>query len=331
MSSAAQAVPRAFLVRRLHSISGLMLTIYLVEHLLTNSQAALWLGDDGVGFIQIVNLIHSLPYLQVLEWMLIGIPLIIHATLGIRVALQGRLNNFRTDGSKPALPQYARNQSYSWQRITSWILLVGIAAHTVHMRFVRQPDEIRNGVKANYLVRLEVDPGLYTVADRLQVALFGPAQIEEERRLLSRQEQSVGFSTMAQQVAPLPPLEQRAIASRVETQHLETFQGYVRQLTEYDVRPDQTIAVTDNFGTAMLLVVRDCMKTIWICALYSLLVLAAAFHGYNGLWTFMITWGVVLKARAQRWAAHACMGLAALFAFLGLAAVWGTYWLNLYR
>ena len=56
---------------------------------------------------------------------------------------------------------------------------------------------------------------------------------------------------------------------------------------------------------------------------------SAAFHAFNGLWVFLLHWGVVLSAKSQRWMAHVCMALFGLFAFLGLAAVWGTYWFNL--
>ena len=330
-STVAYTVPRSFLLRRLHSLTGLMLTVYLVEHILTNSQAALWLGGDGLGFIQFVNFLHSLPYLPVLEWLLIGIPLLIHGGLGIQVALQARFNSFKGDGRAPSLPQYGRNRAYTWQRLTAWILLVGILAHVVHMRFLRLPEELRNGIRVNYLTRLEVDPGLYTVADRLQVALFSPEQIEQERQLLVRQEQSVAVTGAVQALAPLPPLDRSAIASRVEEQHLVAFQEFVEKLSQVNLGPHEVVGVSDSFGTAMLLVVRDCMKSLWICGLYSILVLTAAFHGYNGLWTFLITWGCVLKASAQRMAAHFCMGLFGLFTVLGLAAVWGTYWLNLYR
>lgn len=331
LTTVAPVVPRPFVLRRLHSITGLMLTIFIVEHLLTNSQAALWVGEDGLGFVRLVNTIHELPFLQAIEWMLIGIPFAIHGFLGIKVALQSRFKSRCTDGSQPSLPQYARNQAYTWQRITSWILLVGVIAHVAHMRFIRQPEAILNGASANYLVKLTVDPGLYTVSDRLQVALFNPDQIQQERQLLTQEQQSLNVAILAEN----PPFSggntspAASIATRVETQHLESFRRYVQTLSSYQLEPDQVVGVANNFGTALLLVVRDTMKVGWICALYTLLVLAGTFHAFNGLWIFLIHWGVVLSARSQRVMAHLCNGLAVLFAFLGLAAVWGTYWINL--
>lgn len=311
---------------------GLMLTVFLFEHLITNSQAALWVGEDGIGFIRIVNLLHSMPYLQVIEWLLIGIPFVIHGYLGIRIALQGRWNSFPSNGARPSLPQYARNQAYTWQRITSWVLLFGVVGHVVHMRFLRFPNEVQDGVRSSYITKLHTDPGLYTVADRLQVGIFGPEAIAHERALLQQEQQSTQVTSSLEFAAGLPPASTPAIAVAVENQHLQQFHHYVAALDEESpLKPQEVMAVADNFGTAMLLIVRDSMKEWWMCILYSLLVLSGAFHGYNGLWTFMISWGTVLSARSQKWMSHCCMGMVGLFSFLGLAAVWGTYWINLYQ
>ena len=51
-------LPKEFILSRLHSLTGLLIVIFLFEHLLTNSQAALLIGDDGAGFVRMVNFIH---------------------------------------------------------------------------------------------------------------------------------------------------------------------------------------------------------------------------------------------------------------------------------
>ncbi|KIA76522.1 hypothetical protein DB43_AD00010, partial [Parachlamydia acanthamoebae] len=53
------------------------------------------------------------------------------------------------------------------------------------------------------------------------------------------------------------------------------------------------------------------------------------YHGFNGLWTFMISWGVTLTALSQRYMRHLATALMVIVAFLGMAAIWGTYWINL--
>lgn len=64
-------------------------------------------------------------------------------------------------------------------------------------------------------------------------------------------------------------------------------------------------------------------KADWIPAFYMLGVLAACFHFANGVWTFLITWGVTIGPRSQRIAGFACAALGVGLAFTGLAAVNG--------
>jgi len=61
-----KSVPNEFLRRRLHSLAGLFFVLFLFEHIFTNSKAALFLGDDGAGFITMVNFFHSLPFLPLI-------------------------------------------------------------------------------------------------------------------------------------------------------------------------------------------------------------------------------------------------------------------------
>ena len=92
---------------------------------------------------------------------------------------------------------------------------------------------------------------------------------------------------------------------------------------------DQIVAKAKTPGKAMLLMVRETFKSPLMAALYSIFVLAAAFHAFNGFWTSLITWGVVLSYRSQKAFLPICWVGVALLAFLGLAAIWGSYWLNL--
>lgn len=256
----------SFIWRRVHSLMGLWLVLYLFEHLIVNSQATLWLGEDGIGFVRLVNSLESLPYLQVIEVVLIGIPLLIHGYWGVKRALSAKNNVGSTDGSAPSLP-WSRNRAFQWQRLTSWILLFGILAHVVQMRFVQMPREIHTENGVRYQVSLQADPGLASVAERVGVRLSG------------------------------------------EGAHV--------------------MAIAETPGKAMLLMVRETFKSPLLCILYTIFVLAAAFHAFQGFWTSMITWGVLLSYRSQRAMLPVCWVGVALLAFLGLAAIWGSYWINL--
>lgn len=279
------AIPSAFIWKRLHSLSGLFISLYLFEHLLINSQAALLFGDDGGGFVEAVNAIHQIPFLPVIEVVLLGFPILLHAILGVQYLFTGVFNSTASDGSTPSLP-YARNKAYTWQRITSWILLFGIAFHVIHMRIVEYPAIVKENHKSYYAIRLDKDEGLNSVAKRLDVQLYTQNEI-------------------------LP-----------ESPWWETLQ-------KKQLGPHEILAVSSSFGTAELLMVRDTFKMPVMIAIYTIFVLSACFHGFNGLWTFMITWGINLTNRSQIYMWRFCLFIMCLVAFFGLAAIWGTYWINL--
>jgi len=75
-------IPREFVWRQLHSLMGLWLVLFLMEHLIVNSQTALLSGDNAKGFIEIVNSIHNFPYLEAIELCLLGVPILLHMILG---------------------------------------------------------------------------------------------------------------------------------------------------------------------------------------------------------------------------------------------------------
>jgi succinate dehydrogenase / fumarate reductase cytochrome b subunit len=243
---------------------GLWLVLYLVEHLLVNSQAALWMGDDGSGFVRMVNSLESLPYLHVVEILFIGIPLAIHLVWGLQRIWMAKTNSGSGDGSKPAL-HYGRNRAFSWQRWTSWILLFGILGHVAQMRFLNAPMTREIEGKKLSVVKITMDEQLPILAERLHVKL-----VTEGKNVL---------------------------------------------------------AVAETPGTAMLLMVRDAFKSVWMAVLYTVFLGAAAFHAMNGLWTFLITWGAILSVRSQKAMMPVSVIGMGLLLFLGLAAIWGSYWL----
>ena len=270
-------IPRAFVFRRLHSLMGLWLVLFLMEHLLVNSQAAIWLGESGQGFVRMVNSIHNLPYLEALEVFLLGVPILLHLVLGVRSLLTSKPNFSKSDGTTPSIRQ-GRNRAYSWQRITSWILLIGLIGHVVKFRFLDYPNSVQLSNKTSYITIIGKDPGVHRLADRLGVRLYDA----EDKK---------------------------------STEWLE----------KYPLKGSQVIAVSQDFGTASLMSVRDTFQSPIYCILYTLFVLAACFHGFNGFWTFLITWGLILKMSAQRTWVGIATGVMILIIFLGLASIWGSY------
>jgi succinate dehydrogenase / fumarate reductase cytochrome b subunit len=112
-----------FVIRRLHSLSGLIpVGAFMTVHLLTNASI---LGSAAL-FQRNVYGIHSLgPLLPLVEWVFIFLPLIFHAVVGV-VIVRGGLPNSNHYA-------YSSNIRYTLQRATGMIALVFIFWHVFHM------------------------------------------------------------------------------------------------------------------------------------------------------------------------------------------------------
>jgi succinate dehydrogenase / fumarate reductase cytochrome b subunit len=113
-----------FTLRRLHSLTGVVpVGVFLLEHFFTNSKALQGAAEynGAVAFLQ------SIPYLYLVEFFGIAVPIVFHAALGLWIAWQAKNNAI-------AYP-YARNQFFFWQRVTGVLLVVYIAYHVATTRF----------------------------------------------------------------------------------------------------------------------------------------------------------------------------------------------------
>src|SRR5690606_33729879 len=77
-------------------------------------------------------------------------------------------------------------------------------------------------------------------------------------------------------------------------------QKFLKVLSGFSLKEYQIVAVAPSPGAAMLLSLRDTFKNPLMALLYTLFVLSAAFHAFNGFWTFLITWGVILSMNSQK-------------------------------
>ncbi len=318
---AEKVLPRAYVNRRFHSLAGIWLVLFLLEHLITNSQAALYIGDWGQGFVKSVNAIHDLPYLQVIEILFLGFPILFHAGLGIKYLFTSKFNSFEGAKHKPKLSSYPRNHAFSWQRITSWILLFGLVLHIIQMRFMEYPLSMNGGSGQNYyMVRLNMDPGLYRIAPRLQVHLYNETLVQKE------QENLLIYGQKADAQTSYDP----SFAKQAQEEMLESLlKEYVEKLSQKKLNANQVIAVSQSFGVATLLSVRQVFKSPLMISLYTIFVIAACYHAFNGLWTAMISWGVTLSMRSQQVMRFIAIAFTIGLALLGLSAIWLTYFVNL--
>ncbi|MCO6455798.1 MAG: succinate dehydrogenase cytochrome b558 subunit [Pirellulaceae bacterium] len=122
-TSASFLVRHEFLIRRLHSLSGLIpVGAYMVVHLLVNASVL----NSPATFQTAVYQIHSLgSLLPLVEWTFIFLPILFHAILGVVIIRGGLPNN--------SSYRYVSNFRYTLQRATGMIAFVFIAWHVFHM------------------------------------------------------------------------------------------------------------------------------------------------------------------------------------------------------
>jgi len=124
------AVPTTFLLRRLHSLTGLLpIGGFVVMHLTTNA-SVVWgeLGKGGVETYQHeVNFIHSMPLLLLIEIFGLWLPIAFHSILGFYYAFTGS-SNVKHYG-------YGANWRYSLQRFSGYFGFIFIFYHVATLRW----------------------------------------------------------------------------------------------------------------------------------------------------------------------------------------------------
>ncbi len=112
-----------FLLRRLHSLSGLIpVGAYMCVHLFVNAS----LLNSPASYQDAVYQIHSLgKLLPVVEWGFIFLPILFHAIFGVVIMFGGLPNT--------AHYRYAANYRYMLQRATGVIAFLFIFYHVFHM------------------------------------------------------------------------------------------------------------------------------------------------------------------------------------------------------
>ncbi len=161
--------PGFFLLRRLHSLTGIMFGGYICVHLLINATLiqgpSIYESLPGVtqpsSFQLQVEKIHSLPFLLAIEVSFIFAPLLIHTLYGIYIMLNGKPN--------VAAYGYAKNWFYVLQRVSALALVAFILFHVggmfgwfgENLRFVPHDKAFESTVRhiqLNWFIALVVYP-----------------------------------------------------------------------------------------------------------------------------------------------------------------------------
>jgi succinate dehydrogenase / fumarate reductase, cytochrome b subunit len=112
-----------FLLRRLHSLTGIIFGGYLVVHLIVNASIA----QLGTVYQVQVDKIHSLPLLWAIEWAFIYMPIIYHTIYGIWITLTGQPNATRYS--------YGKNWAYTLQRASAMIIVLFMIFHVLSLKY----------------------------------------------------------------------------------------------------------------------------------------------------------------------------------------------------
>jgi succinate dehydrogenase / fumarate reductase, cytochrome b subunit len=114
-----------FLLRRLHSLTGLIFGGYIVVHLLVNATLIQGTVPHDV-YQEQVDKIHSLPFLLAVEWIFIFLPIIYHTIYGIWITFTAQPNVGRYG--------YTKNWFYFWQRVSAMVIVAFILFHVLAMK-----------------------------------------------------------------------------------------------------------------------------------------------------------------------------------------------------
>jgi succinate dehydrogenase / fumarate reductase cytochrome b subunit len=112
-----------FLLRRLHSLTGIMFGAYVMLHLAINAslvEGSRYDGEPTVYQLQ-VDKIHGLPFLTAVSAAFIVLPIVYHTIHGFYILINGRPNVTEYG--------YARNWLYFLQRLSALVLVLFIAFH----------------------------------------------------------------------------------------------------------------------------------------------------------------------------------------------------------
>jgi succinate dehydrogenase / fumarate reductase, cytochrome b subunit len=114
----------SFLLRRLHSLSGIIpVGLFLIEHFVSNAFAT----NGPAAYTKQVALLSSFPFVVWLELFGIWLPILYHALYGFYIWYRG-------DGNLGDYP-WAGNWMYTAQRWTGGVAFFYMLWHTWHLRF----------------------------------------------------------------------------------------------------------------------------------------------------------------------------------------------------
>jgi succinate dehydrogenase / fumarate reductase cytochrome b subunit len=125
MASTATQAHREFLLRKLHSFTGILpVGAFLAEHFWSNSAVLV----TAAKYDEVSRDLQTIPYRPLVEWAAIFLPLLFHGGYGVYIWLRGKANL----SSYP----WVGNWLYTFQRYTGLIAFAYIGWHLYTERWL---------------------------------------------------------------------------------------------------------------------------------------------------------------------------------------------------
>jgi succinate dehydrogenase / fumarate reductase cytochrome b subunit len=125
MSSATSQPDLSYLLRKLHSLSGIVpVGAFLAEHFWSNSAVLV----SAVKYDEVSRELQTIPFRPIVEWVFIFLPILYHGIYGVYIWLRGESNV----SSYP----WVKNWLYTLQRYTGLIAFAYIGWHLYTERWL---------------------------------------------------------------------------------------------------------------------------------------------------------------------------------------------------
>ena len=102
-------------------------------------------------------------------------------------------------------------------------------------------------------------------------------------------------------------------------------QNFIKEnkLEKVKLKNKKVIAIADSFGKATLISVFNTFQSPFEIIIYSIFVLASSFHAINGLYTFLLSWGVIFSLKHQKLFSIGSCAVGFIVTLIGFVSIFG--------
>jgi len=146
--------------------------IFFIQHLFINFLSSFWIFNNAKYFISFITFYHNLRGIKYIEIIFIAIPFILHALIGLKYMI-GRRYSFKSD------KLYDQQKAYVLQKITAWILIIGILLHVLQMRFINHPATVTIDNQKYFALEITKSEKLSKIAKKLDFKILDNTDVNK--------------------------------------------------------------------------------------------------------------------------------------------------------